>query len=279
MAPLERDIKSYVEEEIGFKFENPKIETDNSNIESLNYEDFDLILMDYALSGGENGDTLISKIREHNFFSEIVFYSSRDVDDLRKAILENKLDGVYCAGRSAGSFLPKVKEVIKVTIRKMLDLNAMRGIVMAETSDIDEKMLEIISAHIQSLDDESSISFLNSRRKKLLSSLDEKIKKLNESDLNLFYYNWLFDSSHKWRAVLNIVKNKMPEKEALTKLYDAEIIKKRDRLAHVKESTDADGQKQLADGDFVFDEKTSKEILTALKKHEENMNRILEALR
>jgi hypothetical protein len=272
MEPLVNDLRAYVED-LGFKFENPKIESDNSNIDNINYKDYDLILMDYKFSGGENGAVLINKIRSHNFFSEIVFYSSSEISDLRKAVLENSLDGVYCVGRSASAFLPTVQDVIKATVKKILDVNTMRGIVMAETSDIDEKMIKIISSYIETLKEDDKNQFLARRRGKLLSSIDEKRKKIEDN--TRFYNEWIFDSSHKWRTVLEIVKKIFPEKRELTLLYNDEVIIKRDKLAHVKIIENTDGEKQLANEDFIFNDITCKEILNNLKKHEKNVDEIL----
>jgi CheY-like chemotaxis protein len=276
--PLVKEIKSFVEE-MGFVFSEPRFERDNSNIDNINYDDFDLILMDYNLSSVEKGDALIKKIREHNFYSEIVFYSTSGAAVIRKAVLDNQLDGVYCADRPANSFLPKVKDVIKATVKKVLDLNTIRGIVMAETSDIDEKMLEIIALYINTLEMENKNNFLESSRNKLLSSIDTKVKKIKSVGIDEFYYELLFDSSQKWRTVLEVVKKITPDKEPITKLYDPEIINRRNRLAHVKEVQDESGRIQLVDKDFIFNDQTSKEILNNIKKHEANINAILAFLK
>ena len=175
--PLVREIKTFVEE-IGFIFSQPRFERDNSNIDNIDYGEFDLILMDYNLSSVEKGDVLISKIRNHDFFSEILFYSASGAPKLRSAVLEKEMDGVYCADRQRDSFIPKVQEVIKATVKKVLDLNTLRGIVMAETSDIDEKMLEIISLYTNILTTEEKSYFLERRRKKLLDSINNKKRKL-----------------------------------------------------------------------------------------------------
>jgi DNA-binding NarL/FixJ family response regulator len=276
--PIVRELKEYVEE-MGFIFLEPRFEKDDTNIDNINYEEFDLILMDYNLKNKKKGDVLINKIREYNFFSEIVFYSMSGADTLRKAVLENKLDGVYCADRPIDSFLPKVQEVIRVTVKKVLDLNTIRGIVMAETSDIDKIMLDVITIYANSLEVMEKNTFLEKRRSKLLKSLNEKIEGIKSDNLDNFYNNLLFDSSQKWRTVLDIVKHRIPEKESLTRLYDPEIIQKRNRLAHIKEIKDTSGKIQLADGDFVLNEQTAKGLLHSIKKHEENIKAILEILK
>jgi hypothetical protein len=272
--PLIRDIKSYVEE-MGFKFEDPRFEKDNSKIESINFDDYDLILMDYILSNDENGDVLINRIRGHNFFSEIIFYSASGVQKLRELVKEEELDGVYCVNRDAKQFIPKVQEVIRATVKKVLDLNTMRGIVMTETSDIDEKMLEIMSLYASTLPDTEKVGYLEGRRKKLIKSLRDKIKNLEKEDSNKVFYNWLFDSIHKWRSVLEIVAEKFPANEPILRQYDDEIIKMRNRLAHAKEMIDSNGNKCLANNDFIFNDEKCKEILNALKRQEKNIEDIL----
>jgi CheY-like chemotaxis protein len=269
------DLQDYVEE-LGFKFIQPLIEKDNSNSDKIDFSEYDLILMDYKLSDGDKGDVIINKIRELDIYTEIVFYSSSEMKELRAAIHDKELDGVYCANRGEG-FLPKVKDIIRLTLKKVLDLNAMRGIVMAVVSDFDEKMLSIISAYVNTINEDNANTFLSKRKNKLLSSFDARKAKINNEQLSAFYNDWSFDATHKWRAVLSIVKLVIPELTEKTKQYELEIIKSRDYLAHVTEVDDPNGsgQKCLAYGDFVFNDESCRKILTALKEHEKNLDKIL----
>jgi CheY-like chemotaxis protein len=269
------DLQDYVEE-LGFKFIQPHIEKDNSNSDTIDFSEYDLILMDYKLSDGDKGDVIINKIRELDVYTEIVFYSASEMKELRAAIHDKELDGVYCANRGEG-FLPKVKDIIRLTLKKVLDLNAMRGIVMAVVSDFDEKMLSIISAYVNTIDENNANAFLSKRKNKLLTSIDDKRTKIDNEQLDTFYKNWNFDATHKWRAVLSIVKLVIPELAEKTKQYKPEIIDNRDHLAHVTEVDDpsGNGQKCLAYGDFIFNDESCRKILTTLKEHEKNLDKIL----
>jgi CheY-like chemotaxis protein len=269
------DLQDYIEE-LGFKFIQPHVEKDNSNSDRIDFSEYDLILMDYRLSDEDRGDIIINKIRELDIYTEIVFYSASGMTELRTAIHDKGLDGVYCANRGEGFFL-KVKDIIRLTLKKVLDLNAMRGIVMAVVSDFDEKMLSIISAYVNAINENDANAFLSKRKNKLLSSFDDKRTKINNEQLDTFYRNWGFDTTHKWRAVLSIVKSVIPELTEKTKQYELEIIKNRDYLAHVMEVNDpsGNGQKCLAYGDFIFNDESCKKILTALKEHEKNLDDIL----
>lgn len=270
------DLKEYIEN-FGLKFIEPHIETDSSKTHDINYDEYDLILMDYKLSDGNKGDVIISKIRELNIYTEIIFYSASRIDELRQSIQKNGLDGVYCVSRAEASFMPKVKDIIKQTLKKVLDLNTIRGIVMATVSDFDEKMIEIIKTYQKYIGEEAYNIFLQKRRKKLFESFDSKKKKINEVPLTNLLEERDFDTSHKWRAVLNIVKENIPALNELTNSFKVEIIDIRNPLAHVTEIDDPDGngKKYLADGDFIFDEEKSRQIFQDLKKHEKNFDDVL----
>jgi CheY-like chemotaxis protein len=272
------DIQDYVEG-FGLKFIQPHIEKDNSNSDRIDFSEYDLILMDYKLSDGDKGDVIINKIRGLDIYTEIVFYSASEMKELRAAIHDEELDGVYCANRGEG-FLPKVKDIIRLTLKKFLDLNAMRGIVMAVVSDFDEKMLNIISAYVKTINKNEANAFLLKRKNKLLSSLDSKRKKIDNEQLDTFYSNWDFDATHKWRTVLSIVKSVIPELAGKTEKYECEIIKNRNNLAHVMEvdHPSGNGQKCLAYGNFIFNDESCKKILTALKDHEKNLDEVLNHL-
>jgi len=58
------------------------------------FKAFDLVAMDYNLEEfGEHGQTFIKQIRNHDVYTEVVFYSANKVSDLWKAIETEKLEG------------------------------------------------------------------------------------------------------------------------------------------------------------------------------------------
>lgn len=274
MEPLVDDIKEFVES-IGFKFSDPRVESNGSNFDSLRHEDYDLILMDYKLSNHENGDSLIERIRNHQIYTDIIFYSSSTVLDLRKAIHDKGLDGVYCVSRTAEAFLAKVKSIIESTVKKVLDLNNMRGLVMAEVSDCDEKMKQIISLYVKKYSGEKADAFISDRKTKLMESISSKLCHLEKQPSEQLFDSRDFDASHRWRAVKNITKTEATDREACTTCYENEIIKKRNHLGHVVEITNDAGEKCLAYGDFVFNDESCRQILTDLKKHSDNFDAII----
>lgn len=103
----------------------------------------DLILMDKDLEGEMDGDKIIEYIRDHSndIYCDVLFYSTwKSEEDLRKIV---QRDGLYFSNR--GDVERKATNVIIVSIKKTQDLNNLRGLVMAETSEIDEWNRRILS--------------------------------------------------------------------------------------------------------------------------------------
>ena len=77
---IEDQIQEYLED-LGFTYDMKLISKEEKNID---YNDYDLILMDLNLADQPNGAELISKIRELGSYTDVVFYSSMGIDELRE---------------------------------------------------------------------------------------------------------------------------------------------------------------------------------------------------
>jgi len=99
--------------------------------------DLDLIIIDYSLPN-DNGDVLISKLREAGNFTEIVFYSQ----DQPSKDLIGVMDGVFHCQRDGA--VDKIKQVVDLTLHKMRDLGVVRGLVIAAAIDLEVKMDELM---------------------------------------------------------------------------------------------------------------------------------------
>lgn len=115
---------------------------ENLQTSYINFNNADLVLMDYHLSDTKKWDEIIKYIRdnENDFFTDILFYSSQwNQSELRKMA---DRDWLYCESRS--QLFDKFKKVIRTIIKKTQDLNSLRWLVMAESSEIDMVMREIL---------------------------------------------------------------------------------------------------------------------------------------
>lgn len=99
-------------------------------------DNIDLVLVDYDLGNKMKGDDAIRKIRNKIPYKDIIFYSAKSSTDLRKMMHEKGIEGVFCASRE--ELADKLSGVFDALVKKVLDIDHSRGIVMGVTSDIDQ---------------------------------------------------------------------------------------------------------------------------------------------
>ena len=270
-------VRSFLEEE-GFNFIEPRNEVDGSNIETIPFNNYDLIIADLKLDNDDKGTDLLKSIREDKqIFTEVLFYSSDGEEKVRELLRDHGIDGAYCADRKNEDFEYKVKEVIKTTIKKVQDVNNMRGLVMAEVAELDIKMIFLLKKYVEGLKDEHKGTFINTRKGKLIKSLEDMIEEFQSLTDSAIFDHRDFSTQHKWRSMMSIVKTiDDDEIKAILIDYEKDIIQKRNKLAHVKEVEAANGEKILVDGDFIFNDETCRKIRKDLQKHAENLDNIKE---
>lgn len=276
---IEDQIQEYLED-LGFIYERTIIAKEEKNI---NYNDFDLILMDLNLADQPNGAELISKIRDLGVYTDVVFYSASGIDELRAKGREKELEGVFYSGRTPETaFINRVKAVIDTTLKKVQDLNNLRGLVMAEVSELDAMMDKIIPSFFNT--DERMELFhkhiTSNREKTLQKSLNCNSKcQLSWRGSSIDEIVSLLDSSQKARAIKIILEQSRPDLYSESNFYEeyvASIITPRNELAHCK-SEARDGVEVLLTrkGDKCFDETFFKEIRKNILKYSGIFNELL----
>lgn len=145
------DLKEYVEEQ-GFDLRLEYRMSPEEIRAEVNGSLFDLLIIDYNIADGdgENGDLhgsdVIRQIRDQNCLTEVIFYSASGVPKLRKEAADRGLEGVFYSGRPTEQLLRKIKDVFNLTVRKVVDVENMRGIVMAGVADLDHLVTDVIRA-------------------------------------------------------------------------------------------------------------------------------------
>lgn len=151
-----------------------------SDIEKENPDDYDLFIVDYNLNSDGNGADIIRFIREHSLCPTIVFYSSNPERQLREIIRENELDGVYVAQRQGDSLKLVVAQVSHITVKKMLDVNAIRGAFLSEVATIEGKIDKLIQVSCLTLEGGSpklnNEAILSKYKAKIIKHLDSQKK-------------------------------------------------------------------------------------------------------
>lgn len=123
----------------GFNFRPTNVTTIDDCIKHLGDDVFrdevDLVLVDYDLGAGGTGDKALQEIRHVLPYKEIIFYSANAAGSLKRLAFEQDVQGLYCASRE--DLVDTVVGVFETLIKKILDIDQMRGIVMGATSEID----------------------------------------------------------------------------------------------------------------------------------------------
>jgi len=279
-------VKGIIEDELGFHFPEPRREINGDNIQTIDYDEYDLLIVDLNLAGTK-GPALIDKIRHNeNIFTEVIFYSSEGEKAVRDALKEYEIDGAYCADRGE-DFEDKVRRVIKTTVKKIQDLNNMRGLIMAETSDIDATMYQIIAAvlekNIGGISEEVVSAIFDSVGKKVTSKKESYDHSFKNGNINkVIKDNVMFDSSEKIKAVQFIINSidhalTNPHKPDVFSTGYTELKRTRDLLAHVIEDV-KDGKKILRSGnkELEFTDDFCFGVRNEVKKHSADLQNILQ---
>lgn len=215
-------------------------------------DDIDLILVDWDLGGGVQGESAIAAIREIVRYKDVVFYSAQTAPaKLRQYAYESELEGVYCASRE--ELVDEVMGVFDSLVKKVLDLDHTRGIVMGATSDIDFMVNECLVLVHGKLDDAGKVEMLSealARVQDKVDELTEKAKGLKGSTSlqDFFKEHMIFTANERLIILREALKapafaaHSGHRKSILD--YQQNVVPKRNTLGHVA--------RQLENGVFVL---------------------------
>ena len=296
---IDNDISEYIERgqikklesylsELGFiPYINP-IEDDNDIDKALIETKFDLIISDYQLDN-TTGDKVIEHIRQEKFMTEILFYSSRINFKKDPEIKETLafLDRVsFHFGRD--NLLDKIEQLISLTLDKLLELNATRGLITAATSELDVT-LEDITLHILNEYFSDSSEKKETIIKDHITYLEESAEEFQKKYNNIGFENSFkgFTAFKKWRIFRGLLKELSRTSLNQTSIsaflkenstYQQEVIEIRNKFAHAKEEN-VDGKKYLKGqhnkADFQFDSDACIKIRKDIIQHKLNFDVLL----
>lgn len=200
----------------------------------------DLILVDWDLGSGKHGQDVIAQLRESIRYKDVVFYSAlKTPEELRKLAYDARLEGVYCATR--GDLVDEVVGVFESLVKKVLDLDHTRGIVMGATSDIDYTVNECLTSIHESLDVAGKEEML----REVHRLIDERVKGFNKDAEKLrgtttiaavFKAHMIFTANDRLRTLRHMLDTKHLEPHSGAKpsvtTYMNEVVPKRNKLGH-----------------------------------------------
>lgn len=275
---------------LGFEPEIIKFETADKVHEHLETDrKFDLILSDLNLANEERGDTLINRIRDGEIFTEVLFYSGKPgFEEIARSLYQDRVS-FFSLENDEGfrKFREKVFSLIRLTISKLQELVNMRGLVIAETSELDI-MIEDILIDITSRDNELTRDLRTYMIKKVKENIDGRQKLYdniaNLTNTQLIKHRTIFDASKKSRT-LNEYLNKSGLADSdesfkeFHQKYENDVLQTRNDMAHAKSDV-IDGIEYLVlsrkDGDqpIKVNQEKCTEIRTNLKKYSDILHKI-----
>lgn len=262
-------------------------------IAKLESEKYDLILSDYNIDEKEQneekqGDYLINQIRQNDIFTEVLFYSSdSNFKEIAMKLYQDRVSFFSLLNDvSYKEFKNKTFKLIDLTITKLEELNNIRGLVMSETSELDNSVEEIIFSFLSKGNEDSGklkAYIIDS----IISSATGNLKsaeKFGELDAAEIVKSRLFDADKKSRTVnkiLEILKVEDKQFSDFYKNYKTDVLDTRNDLAHAK-SDIIDGIEYLIitrkDGEhpIKFNQEHCVQIRRNLRKHSELLKSIRE---
>lgn len=223
---------------------------------------FDLIFADLNLnqSDKENdkGSEAITLLRDKNILADILFYSTDGIDKIREVMKTEVFEGVYTCVRDEYLLPDKAKQLIDKAVKRSEDFLNIRGMVMDNVSEFDEKLKDVIKKEL-SIADKSEREILNTYayekvKAQLSINLSEAERYTDNFIIQALDNSFLLDSYKISMIVNKIFKEFYKTYEPMKNFhndYDRNILKERNKLAHAKKEPEADGA-------FYFVDQTGK---------------------
>lgn len=276
MEPIETEIVSW-----GFK---PKIFPVHNAVELQQhapFDQYDMLVVDFDLGGDEHGDQFIKSVRDQNVFAEIIFYSMKESDELWQAVSVKRLEGVFVANKK--NIEPKLIRVARQSVRKVLDLENMRGIVMSEVGDLDALLETIFKRAMKGVAPEQQRIVFDRFHEKTSAQNEEfqgallAFKEAPSIDGLLE----LCDSDKRWQNLNRVKKhhNLLKERDFVGD-YQKEIIWPRNCLAHgvPERKVDKGFLFHHRGKEYVFDDEVSNALRKRILEYKSAFAEIAETL-
>lgn len=225
----------------GFKLQTQfasSVEDARSHLgDSIFGDHVDLVLMDYELAGNANGGEGLEAVREKYPYKDIVFYSAKVPTELKSLVAQKEISGVFCTYRN--DLTNTVLGVFSVLVKKVLDIDHSRGIVMGATSEIDDFINRSLDTYLAKSDEKvkaAAIDIVRKEIEKLRKEYDEEFGKIEAiSDLaELKSHHRVYTSVKRLILLRKLLKSSgRAEKEIEAMIKYEQTVPTRNTLAHV----------------------------------------------
>lgn len=233
---MDADIESYSDYD---EFKSEKLE----NFDATSFDFYDLILMDFALSG-TTGDAVIRELRSKEIYTDIVFYSS-DKENMESSLKNSdQLNGVFLADRA--NLLEIIGRVVQKNLKREYRISNIRGLIMDSTSEFDYicqsttiALFEKLSSEQQDVIVRKAKEYVESAASKSGQNFEGLNKKVGKSFIKnaIQSVEYVMDNKDRYALMGLIVKffdDGPIAQEDFSQKYSDELIKPRNKLTHAK---------------------------------------------
>lgn len=255
----------------------------------LSKNSFDLIFADLNLDQSDKGNNAIQLIRDKNILADALFYSTDGIEKIKSVMKSDVLEGVYLCIRDEYLFPDKARTLIDKTVKRSEDILNVRGMLMDNVSEFDEKLKETIRKTL-SISSPNEIEKFNTyafdKVKEQIADNGSKAESLQgEFILNALGNSFLIDSYKLSMIVNKIFKEKYPTYTKMKNFhnnYSQLILKERNQLAHAKKEPEPNGIFYFQDNNGNKTEYTSekcREIRQHINDYNVLLNEIIDVIK
>jgi CheY-like chemotaxis protein len=242
----------------------------------------DLILMDYDLEGDMKGDEGLVEVRQIFPYKDVVFYSA-NAPDLLKKVQERGLQGVFCSIRDD---LPQTVEgLFEALVKKVIDIDHSRGIVMGATSDIDyyvnEALITLFGA-AQHDEREMVLGLVAERMKEIRGRFELAAGEVEavKTVADLLDKHHIYTSGDRIQLLRKVLgaRSLKPGESKKMGAYAADVAPRRNDLAHVRVEKHGFSRKLFDRKGKEFTSEEMKALRLTLLEHREMFEALADSL-
>lgn len=197
---------------------------------------YNLIILDFKFNDKPEGTAFIKYIREHNIYSTIILYTAAKDVKLTEEVFKSQVQNVYTLTKhEIADDRTLITNIIHYDLYKDLDINSMRGLAMAEVSNMDKIIWEILIQ--ENISQEHIITYIRNCKEKFYNEYKNKEDRLIWKELNKQNRSTMHFPSND-RAIFlkeyleSLSLSELQEIIELIDVYKSEIITPRNQLAH-----------------------------------------------
>lgn len=202
--------------------------------------EYDLVMIDYKLGEASelNGAEAAYELRRELRYTDMVFYSGVPTQTLRQELSDASVEGVFTATR--GELADALTGLADTVIGKVVDVDHMRGVAMAEVAEMEVMIEDALGAAFEVLGSRLEGAAARTRRRlrergvARQQRLEEALR--TEGLGSILGRSGLADLSQKYAAFRRVGKVIDGTQNDLSVLasYQSDVIESRNLLAHAK---------------------------------------------